>query len=82
MDSQPMSFSCPKSNHIPLLLHSINYPESTSPDLGLRSTLLEWNARRKIAKIGGFELFNEGNTRAVTTFTLLVGTSLLLMVLI
>jgi len=35
----------------------------------------------KLAKIRGFELFNEANW-AVMTFTLLVGTSLLLMVLI
>ena len=48
MDSQLVSFSCSKSNHTTSLLHPLNYPESISPDLGLWSTLLEWNTRRKI----------------------------------
>jgi len=49
-DSQLEFFNSPKSNHPASLLHSLNYPESTSPDLGLRSTLLEWNTRRKISQ--------------------------------
>jgi len=85
MTSEPGHFEPSKSSHITLFPSSNQRPKSElTTEAGFVFEAHSWTPEQdaKLAKIRDSDLLNEGHTQAVTTFTLLVGTSLLLMVLI
>ena len=86
MTSQAGYFEPSKSSHITLFPSSNQRLKSElTTEAGFVFEAHSWTPEQdaKLAKIRDSDLLNEGpKNQAVTTFTLLVGTSLLLMVLI